>query len=130
MVLAVGAVRVGSGGAVTVSVALATGLVPPAPVQVSEYTVVALGETETFPDVPDGVKLVPVQLVALVEPQVRVADTPLTMDVGLTASEAVGTGGGGVGSALGRNEVPLHIFQLYPLASAYIWPLCIIIVAP
>jgi len=48
--------------AVTVTVAVAGDEVPPAPVQVTEYVVVVVGETVAVPDVPLAVKLVPVQL--------------------------------------------------------------------
>lgn len=48
--------------------------VPPAPVQLIEYEAVAVGETVALPEVPDAVKPVPVQEVALVEDQVRVDD--------------------------------------------------------
>ena len=58
----------------TVTVALDAGEVPPAPVQGSEYVGVAVGETVTDPEVPEAVNPEPVQLVALVEDQVRVED--------------------------------------------------------
>lgn len=68
--------------------------VPPAPVQLTVYVVVLLGETERVPDVAPLVeKLVPVQLVALVEDQVSVEDCQLAMDEGLAVRVAVGTGG-------------------------------------
>ena len=47
---------------------------PPAPVQLIEYVVLVAGETVMLPDVPEAVNPVPVQLVALVEFQVRVDD--------------------------------------------------------
>ena len=84
-------VAVGIGAdAVTVTVALLAGDVPLAPVHVTEYVVVTLGETETEPEVPLAVKPVPVQDVALVEDQVRVEEFPETTEVGLAESEAVG----------------------------------------
>ena len=52
--------------------------------------VVALGLTTVEPEVPEAVKLPPVQEVALVELQVRVDDCPALMEVGLADSEAVG----------------------------------------
>ena len=55
------------------------------------------GVTTAEPEVPDAVKLPPVQDVALVEPQERVDDWPAFTDAGLAASEAVGAGGGGGG---------------------------------
>ena len=49
--------------------------VPPAPVQETEYVVFVVGETLTEPDVWFPVaKFVPVQLVALLDDQVRVED--------------------------------------------------------
>jgi hypothetical protein len=68
--------------------------VPPTPVQVNKYVVVTEGDTCTLPAVPVGVKLVPVQLVALVEDQVSVDELPWTMLVGLADS---GTDCGAVG---------------------------------
>ena len=49
-----------------------------------------VGETDCVPEVPEGVKLVPVQLDALVEDQVSVDDWPEVIDVALAESEAVG----------------------------------------
>ena len=54
--------------------------------------VVAPGVTTAVPEVPDGVKLPPVQDVALVELQDRVDDCPALMEVGLAESETVGGG--------------------------------------
>ena len=68
---------------------------PPFPEQVIEELVVTLGLTTAEPEVPDAVKLPPVQDVALVELQERVDDLPAFTDVGLAESEAVGAGGGG-----------------------------------
>jgi hypothetical protein len=59
--------------AFTVTVALAFAL-PPAPVHVTEYVVVTVGETVALPEVPEAEKLVPEQEVALVEDQVSVDD--------------------------------------------------------
>ena len=90
----------GVGGNVTdetVTVALAAGDVPPAPVQVTEYVAVAVGETVTDPDVPEAVKPEPVQLVAFVELQVSVAEEPVVIEVGLAERVAVGVVGDGGG---------------------------------
>jgi hypothetical protein len=57
--------------------------------------VVPLGVTTAEPEIPDAVKLPPLQDVALVELQERVDDFPAIIDVGLAESEAVGAGGGG-----------------------------------
>ncbi len=54
--------------------------------------VVALGETDAEPEVPDAVKPVPVQDVACVALHERVADEPLTMLVGDTDRDAFGFG--------------------------------------
>lgn len=63
------------GGVIVETVTLAFAVaVPPAPVQLIEYEAVAVGETVALPEVPDAVKPVPVQEVALVEDQVRVDD--------------------------------------------------------
>jgi hypothetical protein len=51
-----------------------------------------VGETEVEPLVVLAVKLVPVQEVALVDDQVRVADCPEVMLAGETEREAVGAG--------------------------------------
>ena len=56
----------------TVTVALAAGEVPPAPVHVSENVEVTVGDTLTLPEVPEAVKPEPVQEVALVELHVSV----------------------------------------------------------
>jgi hypothetical protein len=73
--------------------------VPSAPVQVNKYVVVTEGDTCTLPAVPVGVKLVPVQLVALVEDQVSVDELPWTMLVGLADSGTL-CGGVGLGTTL------------------------------
>jgi hypothetical protein len=87
--------------------------VPPAPVQVNKYVVVTEGDTCTLPDVPVGLKLVPLQRVALVEDQVSVDELPWTMLVGSADSGTVcgvglgttviipGGGGGGGGWVVG-----------------------------
>ena len=77
---------------VTVTVVLLGDDVPPAPVHVTEYVVVTLGETETEPEVPLAVKPVPVQDVALVEDQVRVEELPGATEVGDAESVAVAAG--------------------------------------
>jgi hypothetical protein len=73
-----------------VAVAVADPLFPE---QLIEKVVVALGVTTAEPEVPDAVKLPPVQEVALVELQERVDDCPVFTDVGLAESAAVGGGG-------------------------------------
>jgi hypothetical protein len=90
-------VAVGSGGAVTVTVTLAALLVPPAPVQVSEYEVLLDSAPVLCVPLTASAPLQPpaaVQPVALVELQVRVADPPVSTVAAETLSEAVGTGGG------------------------------------
>ena len=57
--------------------------------------VLTLGATAVEPEVPDAMKLPPLQDVALAELQDRVDDCPEFIDVGLAESEAVGAGGGG-----------------------------------
>ena len=74
------------------TVALEAGEVPPAPVQVREYVVVTVGLAVTDPEVPDAVKPVPVQEVALEEDHVRVEDWPDVIVVGLAERVAVGMG--------------------------------------
>ncbi len=49
---------------------------PPLPVQVTEYTIVALGDTDNEPERPLGEKFTPVHDVALVLPHVSVEDCP------------------------------------------------------
>lgn len=69
--------------------------VPPAPVQVTEYDVVTVGETDTptaFEVDPPVEKPVPVHDVALVEDQVSVTDWPEAIDVWLAFKEAVAAG--------------------------------------
>ena len=90
----------------TVTVALAAGEVPPAPVQVTEYVVVTVGETDAEPVVPLAVKPVPVQLVAFVLLHVSVEDCPLVMDVGFAERVAVGTGVPACVVALAVFELP------------------------
>lgn len=53
-----------------------------------------MGETMAEPEVPDAVKPLPAQDVALVEPQARVEDCRAVIDLGLAVSEAVTIGGG------------------------------------
>ena len=82
-------------GAVTVTVAVAAGLVPAAPVQVREYVVSAVNApvlrvplVATAPVQPPEA----LQDVALVELQVNVVLAPLEIEVEAADSEAVGTG--------------------------------------
>jgi hypothetical protein len=62
---------------------------PAVPVHEIEYAVLLVGEIVTDPDIPVGVKFVPVQELALVEFQLRVDDCPEVSDVGLAVNEAV-----------------------------------------
>jgi hypothetical protein len=55
--------------------------------------VVVVGETLAEPEVPEAVKPVPVQEVALVDDQVKVEAVPEGTVVGLAVREAVGAGG-------------------------------------
>jgi hypothetical protein len=85
------AVRTGA----MVTVADATALVPPAPVHVNEYEVVAVRVPVLWVPLAVFVPVQPpeaVQEVALVELQVSVEDPPLAIDVGFAVSVAVGTG--------------------------------------
>ncbi len=89
------AVNVALGVATTVTAAVAGVLVPPAPVQVNEYVLLAVSApvlwlplVETLPvQSPEAV-----QAVAFVELQVSVAELPVVTDVGVTLKFAVGTG--------------------------------------
>ena len=88
----------GGGGGTEETVTLALAFAdPPAPVHVSVYVAVAVGVTACVPPI----ALVPVQpfeavqLVALVELQVSVADAPAVIEVGFAESETVGAGTGG-----------------------------------
>lgn len=74
---------------VTVVVALAE---PPEPVHETEYAVVCVGLTVVLPLVPDALKPLPEQLVALVELHESVEDCPFVSAVGLAVREAVGAG--------------------------------------
>ena len=56
--------------------------------------VVTLGATTAEPDIPVKAKLPLAQDVALVELHDSVDDCPAFIDIGLAASDAVGTGGG------------------------------------
>ncbi len=93
---------VGAGvvAAATVTVAVAAGLVPPAPVQVSEYEVLAVRATVVCVPLGASVPLQPPLAeheVAFVELHVRVDDPPLATDVGAALKDTVGTGvAGGV----------------------------------
>ena len=53
-----------------------------------------MGVTTMEPEVPDAVKLFPLQEVALVELHERVANFPAFIDVGFAESAAVGASGG------------------------------------
>ena len=67
--------------------------VPPEPVHATVYVVVAAGETAAEPLILFPVeKLVPVQLVAFVEPHVSVELYPVTTVVGLALKLVVGGG--------------------------------------
>jgi hypothetical protein len=95
----VGAGATGAVGAATVTVAVANELVPPLPMQASEYVVLALRAPVLFeplvakiPDQPP----IAVQDVAFVEFQESVEAPPLTTDVGIALSDTVGAGGMGV----------------------------------
>jgi hypothetical protein len=79
-------------------------------VQVREYVVVVVGETETLPEVPLAVKLVPVQDVALVEEYVRVAELPEAMEAGEAVRVAVGM------------EVPAIVVAFALLDCALVFP--------
>src|SRR5262249_45963040 len=76
----------------TVMVTEESAEVPPAPEHVIEYVVVTEGLTTTEPVVPEALKPTPVQLVALVEVQDRLADPPLVMELGEAERVAVGKG--------------------------------------
>jgi hypothetical protein len=98
---------------VTETVALAD-LVPPSPVQVTEYEVVLPGATATLPlFAPPVEKFVPVQELALVLDHVSVEELPAMMDEGLALSVAVGGTAGGVKVQV----VAPVLLQLY----AYTW---------
>ena len=57
------------------------------------YVVVAVGETETDPEAPDGEKPAPVQEVALVDDHESVDEAPGAMPPGLALNESVGAVG-------------------------------------
>lgn len=63
---------------------------------------VTLGVTTAEPEVPDIVKLTPLQDVALLELQESVDEFPAFTDMGLAESEAVGAGGGSATEAASR----------------------------
>ena len=77
--------------------------------------VVTEGVTTAVPEVPEAVKPVPVQLVALVEDHVRVEDWPAVMEVGLAERETVGVEGGGGGGGVTEVVVFGIIFELSEL---------------
>jgi hypothetical protein len=86
---------VGTGAAVTATIAVATELTPPGPVQVSEYDVFAARTPVLRLPLVANAPLQPpeaVHAVALVELQVSVALPPLTTVVGFASNAAVGTG--------------------------------------
>ncbi len=95
----VGAVTVITGGVVsmgaeTVTVALTTGEEPPVPVQVIEYVVLVVGETDCVPltaFVPDHPPEA-VQVVALVLVHESVEEEPEVIEVGAAERETVGMG--------------------------------------
>jgi hypothetical protein len=100
---------VGTGLAATVTVAATAGLVPPVPVQVSEYVVsVVRAPVLWLPLVANAPPQSPVAVhdVALVELQVSVEDPPLATAVGLAVSVAVGTDGGGSEVVTGTPDPP------------------------
>jgi hypothetical protein len=84
----------GDGGCVTVTVTLRTTEVPPIPVQVSEYVVFVVGDTDCVPTIARAPLHPPVAVhcVAFVEDHVRVVLFPETIDVGDTVSVVVGRG--------------------------------------
>ena len=88
---------VGTGAAVTATIAVAAGLIPPGPVQVSEYAVfVASVPVLRLPLVGTAPLQPPeaVHAVALVELQVSVEVPPLTTVVGFASNATVGSGTG------------------------------------
>jgi hypothetical protein len=100
-------VAVGAAGAVTVTVAVAAALVPPGPVQVSEYDVVAERAPVLWLLLAGNAPFQPpeaAQAVALVEVQLSVDVPPLAILVGFAVNAAVGAGGGG---AVGEVPAPL-----------------------
>jgi hypothetical protein len=96
---------------------------PPVPLQLTEYVVVALGETVTDPDVPDAVKLEPVHDVALVLVYLSVEVWPTVIAVGDAVIVAVGVGvtlaHGSVVPMLDQ-LVPVHRYQLLSVPSTRI----------
>jgi hypothetical protein len=112
---------VGTGLAATVTVAATAGLVPPVPVQVSEYVVSAVSAPVLWlPLVANSPPQSPVAVhdVALVELQVSVEVPPLATAVGLAVSVAVGTDGGGSEVVTGTPDPPQDARSSAALATA------------
>lgn len=88
-------VMIGAGVAVTVTTTLSIS-VPPAPIQVRVYVVVTVGETLRVPlRAREPLQpLLAVQLVALVEDQVRVVELPVVIEVGEAEKVMIGAGSG------------------------------------
>jgi len=109
-------------GSRIVTVAVAAALVPPVPVQVSEYVVLAVSvPVDWLPlvaFVPANVPPVAVQDVAFVELQVSVELLPLATEVGLAVSVAVGTGAmvTVADAAVLVPPVPVHVNEYVVLA--------------
>jgi hypothetical protein len=85
--------------AATVTVAVTAAVVPPGPVQVSEYEASAVNALVSCDPLVAKVPPQPpeaVHDVALVELHVKVATPPLLTDIGDALKEAVGAGGDGV----------------------------------
>lgn len=102
----------GVDGDAAVTVTLASSLAfPPAPVHVTVYDTVFVGDTETVPLVAFPVENPePVQLVALVEDQESEEGLPSVMLEGFAKSDAVGAAGGG-----GEMEPPLYVKSSKPI---------------
>ena len=109
-------------GSRIVTVAVAAALVPPVPVQVSEYVVLAVSvPVDWLPlvaFVPANAPPVAVQDVAFVELQVSVELLPLATEVGLAVSVAVGTGAmvTVADAAVLVPPVPVHVNEYVVLA--------------
>ncbi len=88
------------------------------------------------PEIPEAVKLLPVQVVALVELQVKVEDCPGEIDAGLAVSEAVTVGGGVVNEPAVhgvRVPAPQQVLNVSPLTGAdgfEVWPQLPIMIKP
>ena len=82
-----------------------------------------MGATAAEPAVPDALKLLPAQEVALVEDQVRVEDCPALIFVGLAEREALGAGGGVVKEPAVQGvdaapAAPQQVLKVLPLTGA------------